>query len=180
MIPHHGARLVTIALVASLALVGSYLALGGASYAPTPVADPCEPRQIAAPEGIGETLQQLALSALDGAACELRIPREDLVAALADPEERARFLDEREISDATLERAVRGALDRAYEDAVRVGAIDGLEQFAIAQAIERVPIALLVDVAQSETGQEAAALLGELAAGAEAEEAIDALEGLLD
>jgi hypothetical protein len=178
--PHRGAQVITVTVVACLALLGLYIGLGGASYAPMEVADPCDARPLEAPEGIEDTVQQLALSALDGAACELRITREDLVLSLADPEGRAEFLDEREISDETLEGAVQAALDRAYDDAVSSGAIDGLEAIVIGEAIEFVPVDVLVDIAQSETGQEAAALLGDLAGSEEAGEALDTLEGLLD
>jgi hypothetical protein len=178
--PHRGAQVLTATVVACLALLGLYIGLGGASYAPMELADPCDARPLEAPQGIEETVQQLALAALDGAACELRITREDRALSLADPEGRAEFLDEREISDAALEAAVRGGLERAYDDAVSVGAIDGLEAIVIGEAIERVPVDVLVDIARSETGQEAAALLGELAESEEAGEALDALEGLLD
>lgn len=173
-------RLLASAILVSAVLIALYAGLGGGSYAPAPVADPCDPRPIARPEGIQATLQQLALSALDGAACELRIPREDLVASLADPEDRQAFLDEREISDPMLEDTVRGALDRAYADAVRVGAIDGIEETLIGEAVERVPAELLVDIARSEPGQAAAAFLGELAASEEAAAAAEALDDLLD
>lgn len=177
---HRGAQVLVVTTFVTAVLLALYIGLGGASYAPTPVADPCEPRPIERPEGIEATLQQLVLSGLDGAACELQIPREDLLASLADPEGRAEFLDERRLSDADLEVAVDAALERAYDDAVRTGAIDGLDAFAIGQAIEFVPVDLLVDIARSETGQEAAALLGELMGSEEAGKALDALEGLLD
>ena len=150
------------AIGASLAVLASYLALGGGSYEPTPVADPCEARPIADPEGTDEVVQQVALSALDGAACELRVTREDLLAALADPELRARFLDERRISDETLERAVRSGLERAHADAVAAGQISGIEELLIGEAIERAPLSLIVDIAQSDTAQGAAGMLGEL------------------
>lgn len=180
MTPHRGAQALTIAIVLSVALIGLYIGLGGASYDPAEVADPCEPRPLSQPEGIEATVQQLALSALDGAACELRITREDLVLTLADPEGRAAFLDERRISDETLETAVRSGVERAYEDAVEVGAIDGLEALVIGEAIQRIPLDLLVDIAQSETGQEVAELLGDLAASEGAGDALDTLEGLFD
>jgi hypothetical protein len=180
MRPERGIQVLTATTLVTGVLLALYIGLGGASYAPTPVADPCDPREIEAPDGLEATLQQLALSALDGAACELRIPREDLVAALADPAGRAGYLDDREISDEVLESAVSGALQRAYDDAVRVGTIDGFEAFAIGEAIEYVPVALLVDIAQSETGQEAMALLGDLAESDEAQDALDAAQDLLD
>ncbi len=173
-------RVLVASIAASLAVLGIYLALGGASYKPAEVADPCEPRPLVAPEGLDATLQQIALSALDGAACELQVTREDLLAALADPATRITFLDEREISDETLEAAVRSGLQRAYDDAVMTGTIDGLEAFLLGEAIELAPIDLVVDVAQSETGQEAAAALEDLVGGEGIGETIDDLQGLLD
>ena len=146
-----GRKALVFTLTASVAVLGSYLALGGASYRPAEVADPCDPRPIEAPEGTEAVLQQIALSALDGVACELQVTREDLLAALADPDARTRFLDERQIPDEQLEAAVRAGLDRAYEDAVSVGAIDGIEAFLLRQAIELAPLDVIVDIAQSGT-----------------------------
>ena len=74
--------LVVGAVIASLALVLTSLALGGASYEPKPVQDPCAPRPWRSPEGLDQIAQQLTLSALDGAACELHVSRETLVLAL--------------------------------------------------------------------------------------------------
>jgi hypothetical protein len=151
--------LVTI-VAASALLLSGYLALGGGSYEPTAVADPCEPRPPASdPEGTDEVVQQIALSALDGAACELRVTREDLLAALADPAVRTRFLDENRISDQALEATVRAGLDRAYDDAVAAGRLDGLDAILIGEAIELVPVSVIVDIAQSESAQGAAAAL---------------------
>ena len=179
MIPHRGAQVLTVAVFCSVVLIGVYLALGGASYKPMEVADPCDQRALETPGGLEETAQQLALSALDGAACELQITREDLVLSLADPEERAAYLDERQISDETLEAAVRAGLQRAYDDAVDAGVIDGLDAILIGEAIQHVPVDVLVDIAQSETAQDAAELLEGFATGDGATDALDTLEGLI-
>lgn len=180
MTPHRGAQVLGVTIFVSLAALIAYLSLGGGSYAPAEVADPCDPRPIEAPEGTEALLQQLALSALDGAACELRVPREDLLASLADPERRAAFLDERQISDETLEGAIDSGLQRAYDDAVSVGTISGVEAFLIGQAIELAPTGLIVDIARSETGQEAAAKLLELADSEAVDEIVDEAEEALD
>jgi len=153
-------KLLVATVVACAAVLGAYLALGGGSYEPSAVADPCQPRPLASdPEGTDEVVQRIALSALDGAACELRVTREDLLAALADPEVRTRFLDQNRISDETLEAAVRAGLDRAYDDAVAAGQLDGIDAILIGEAIELVPTSVIVDIAQSETAQGAAAEL---------------------
>lgn len=155
-------RVVVATVAVSVAVLGGYAALGGGSYEPAAVADPCEARAIGDPEGIDEVVQQIALSALDGAACELRVTREDLLAALADPDVRPRFLDERRVSDETLESTVRAGLERAYDDAVATGQVDGIEALLLGEAVERAPVALIVDIAQSDTAQGAAGLLEDL------------------
>jgi hypothetical protein len=140
-----GVLLVVVAAVASLALVGIYLAAGGASYTPAQVQNPCEPRPWRDPEGLEEIAQQFSLSALDGAACELNVTRETLARALATPRSRERFTQRFKISDAELARAIRAGLVRAVDDAERAGAIpsvlaeplrDTLRQIPLDQAIE--------------------------------------------
>ena len=60
-----------VAIAAVAAVVVPYVALGGGSYEPTPVADPCVKREWRDPGDLQAVLEQVALSALDGAACEL-------------------------------------------------------------------------------------------------------------
>jgi hypothetical protein len=161
-VPVLGSATLAAAVAASVALVGAYLALGGASYKPVAVADPCKPRPIERPEGGGEVLQQLALSALDGAACSLRVKREDLALALADRNARDRFLREHHVSNEDLEQALRAGLLRAVDDARRVDALSPLEASIIHAAIERLPIGVVIDVLQRASGRSVLDLLGEL------------------
>jgi hypothetical protein len=153
---------VLAALAVAVALVGVYIADGGASYKPLEVADPCDPRPIEPTEGIEGQVQQLALSGLDGAACTLQVTREELVLALADSEQRERFLDEHYVSDETLESAVRAGLQRALDDAERTGEVSGIEAALLQQAIDAAPLSALVDLLQSEAGQEGLEALGGL------------------
>jgi len=164
-------RVLALTVAVCAAVLGTYLALGGADYKPSAVADPCEPREIDWPDGTELVLEQIGKSALDGAACELQVTREDLLIALADPETRADFLDERQISDSELEAALRGGLERAHDDAVEAGALSGIPEFLIAQVIEHAPLEVIVDIAQSETGQELAAKLAEFAGSETAQDA---------
>lgn len=150
------------ALICSAALIITYLALGGASYEPVAVADPCKPRPIEKPEGGTEVLQQIALSALDGAACELNVSREDLTLALADPKSRAQFLSEHHVTDDVLQQALRAGLIRAVDDARRVDAITGLEATVIKAAVERLPIGVVIDILQRASGKSVPDLLGDL------------------
>jgi hypothetical protein len=150
------------AIVASAALIGTYLALGGASYKPVAVADPCKPRPISKPEGRGEVLQQVALSALDGAACELGVSREELTLALTNQSSRERFLREHRVTDQVFEQALRAGLLRAVDDAQRVDALSGLEASLIRAAIERLPIGVLIDVLQRASGKSVLDLMNDL------------------
>jgi hypothetical protein len=136
----------------SAALVIAYLVAGGGGYEPTAVADPCAPREWRDPEGVEEAAQQFALSALDGAACELQVSRETLAVALATPESRAEFAAEHGIDDAELEAAVRAGVVRAIDDAERADALaplvaDGLRVVAVRLPVDE-GIALIEDASE--------------------------------
>ena len=137
---NRGTVLVLAAIVASLALVGAYLAAGGSSYAPAKVQDPCEPREWRDPEGLEEIAEQFSLSALDGAACELGVTRETLARALATPRSRERFTQRYGIDDAELARAIRAGLLRAVDDAERAGALSPLLAGPLRSAMRRIPL----------------------------------------
>jgi hypothetical protein len=151
--------LVVAAVIASLALVGTSLALGGASYGPKPVQDPCQPRSWTSPQGLDEIAQQLTLSALDGAACELHVSRETLVLALGTPEGRAQFAN-----DPRLAAALRAGLIRAVDDAQTAGAIPAPIADALRAAIESLPADQLVNAARNarDLFNQAAGVLGPL------------------
>ena len=168
------------AVLASLSLVALYLALGGSSYEPTAVADPCEPRAWRAPDGVEESAEQFALSALDGAACELQVSRETLTVALASEESRREFAEEYGIDEARLEQAVRAGLVRAIDDAEQADAVSPLVAAPLRAFASRVPveegIALIEDA--SVVFEDAEDLLDR--GQSLLEEADDLLEDLLD
>ena len=139
--------LVALGLVAAVLL--PYLALGGASFEPTPVADPCQVRDWRDPGDVDEVLEQIALSALDGAACMLGVSREDLVLAVRNEESLDAFADENGISRADAERAVRDGLLRAVEDAEEAGAIGGLVATLARRTVESVPPWLVIETLES-------------------------------
>jgi hypothetical protein len=143
-----GRALVGSAIALSVGLVGVYLALGGSSYEPTPVADPCEVREWRSPDGVEEAAQQFALSALDGAACELRVTRETLAVALATEESRAAFATEYGIEGAELEEAVRAGVLRAIDDAERAGALSELAASGLRLVAERLPVEELIAIVE--------------------------------
>ncbi len=127
---------------------GAYLALGGGSYATPAVADPCVTREWRNPDGLQRTLEQVVLSALDGAACDLGVSREALVLALATGESRARFVREHGIDDPRLEQAVRRGLARAVDDAEHAGALAGWQATVLRAAAARVPVEQVLDVVE--------------------------------
>jgi hypothetical protein len=151
-----------VALALSTGLIGLYLALGGASYQPLEVADPCAERPVEQLRQTDDVLQRVALSALDGAACSLRVTREELALALANPQARTRFLREHRVSDVAFERAARAALMRAVDDAARAGAVSPLVATLLRSAAERLPVGAVIGVLERATGRNALDLLAEL------------------
>ena len=139
------ARPLIVALGAVVAVLVPYLALGGASFEPTPVADPCVVREWRDPGGFQTVLEQVALSALDGAACELGVSREDLVLAVADEAALDAFAIENGISRAEAERAVANGLDRALDDAEDADALPGFVASLARRAVESLPPWLVLD-----------------------------------
>jgi hypothetical protein len=130
---------------AVVAVLVPYLALGGGSYEPTPAADPCVTREWRDPGGLEAVVEQIALSALDGAACELGVAREDLVLALRDDESLDAFAEEHGVSRADAERAVEDGVERAIDDAEEAGGLSGFVAELVARAVEAVPPWQLLD-----------------------------------
>jgi hypothetical protein len=130
-----GRTLVWGSVVASVALVATYLALGGSSYAPAQTRDPCKPRPWPQTTGLQQTAQQFTLSALDGTACQLHVSRETLVLALGSSGGRERFA-----ADPRLQEAVRAGLLRAIDDGERAGAINSLEAGALRELARNAPV----------------------------------------
>jgi hypothetical protein len=135
--------LVAAGLVA--AVVVPYLALGGATFEPTPVADPCVTRDWRDPGSVSEVLEQVALSALDGVACELGVSREDLVLALRSEEELEEFAAEQGLDMDEIESAIGDGLVRAVDDAEEADALPGFLAPLVRRAAESVPPWLVLE-----------------------------------
>jgi hypothetical protein len=114
---------IVVALVAVAAVIVPYVALGGATYEPAEVADPCVTREWRDPGSLEEVLEQVVLSALDGAACELGVSREDLVLAVRSEDALEDFADEHGLTRDDAEQAVEDGLLRAVDDAEEAGAL---------------------------------------------------------
>jgi hypothetical protein len=135
--------LVALGLVA--AVVVPYLALGGGRFEPTAVADPCVERERADADGLGETIERIALRAVDGVACELGVSREELVLALRSEEALAGFARERDLDRDELEDAITEGLVRAVDQAVVEDALPGFLAPLVRRAAESVPPWLILE-----------------------------------
>jgi hypothetical protein len=139
-------RAIVVATAAAALLVAVYLGLGGASYAPAKSADPCAERDWRQPSGFQEVAEQIVLSGLDGAACELGVSREQIVLAFASGNSLESFAREQGIDVNRLESLVRTGLLRALDDAQRAGAINSTVAGVLRQVIERVPLDTVIDL----------------------------------
>jgi len=139
-------RAIAVATGVAVALVGAYLALGGASYAPAAVADPCAPRADRNPRGFEQVAEQIVLSALDGVACELGVSREQVVLAFSSRASLERFAREHGDSEQHIESLARAGLKRALDDAERANQLDPRLADLLRGLAARVPIAQLLDL----------------------------------
>ena len=140
------------AAVVSIALVGLYAALGGLSYEPAQVADPCAERGWRNPGGVAESIEQVVLSALDGAACALGASREELVLALRSTDTLDRFAAEHGFDEDEVEDAVRDGLVRAVDEAEAADALGSTTAGVLREAAERLPIGFVLDLIRGISG----------------------------
>jgi hypothetical protein len=141
-------RAIAYSVAGALVLVGLYLALGGASYAPAKVADPCATRSWRSPQGFEAVAEQIVLSAVDGAACQLHVSREDMVLALANRDSREQFVREHNITNGELESLVRTGLKRSIDDAEDAGALNSTLAGVLRGVVGNLPIDELLDLLQ--------------------------------
>ena len=135
-----------VCVAAAAALAGTYVALGGTSYEPTPVADPCAPRPARETDGTGERVELVLLAAADETACALGVSREELVLALRSVDELDELARNEGRSRDELEDALRSGLARAVDEARDEGLIGGTTAGALTFAAERLPLGLLLSV----------------------------------
>lgn len=135
-----------VSCVIAVALVATYVALGGTSYEPTPVANPCAPRPHREPSGTDERLQLVVLAAADAAACRLGVSREELVLALRSTDELDQLAAKKGKSPDELEEALRDGLVRAVGQAEDEGLIGDTTAGGLRFAAEHLPLGLLLDL----------------------------------
>lgn len=144
-----GVRVLVGSIVAALVLCGAYLALGGLDYKPSGAADPCDPRPWGDPQGLEETAERFTLSAIDGAACELGVSREELTRALAGDDSRQDFARRHGLSDSQIEDALRSGLLRAVDDAENGGAIEPLIATGLRFTIRTLPMSAMISLIEN-------------------------------
>jgi len=147
-----GLLLIAGSILASVALVGAYLAAGGSTYEPEQVRDPCKPREWSDPQNLAQIANQFTNSALDGAACQLGVSREVLARALATPEGRERFSERYGIDDEKLTKAIRAGLLRAVDDAEEAGALSPFLAGPLRATLQRIPLEQLIEIVNDAEG----------------------------
>lgn len=100
---------ISAALVVAVALpVGYALARTELEPEPVEIADPCQERERDSVGGVEGAAEDVALDALDRAACEFGSSREELVLALFDDESRRAYEREHGVDPRSLEELLRG------------------------------------------------------------------------
>jgi MFS family permease len=123
-------------------LLAAELAAGAADTGTFVAEDPCAAPPDAFPgDGLDAAVQRIALSALNGAACELGTTRERLVLSI-DPNS---GYDDVTWDEATVEEALRVGALRAIDDANDRDAIPGWVASVLEVVAERAPIGWLVE-----------------------------------
>jgi hypothetical protein len=140
------------ALVATAALVGAYLALGGRDYAPAAVPNPCAPRHWHKVADFSDLENEVALSALDGAACRLHVAQPALALAFTSESRLRAFARRHGLSTLEIAAAARAGLDRAISDGQRSGVINELEGLVLHAAADRVPVDQLIRLVRGVLG----------------------------
>jgi MFS family permease len=122
-----------------IALLAGTQAAGARDYGTREYVDPCTAPADPFPQvrGIDGTLQRIALSAINGAACELGTGREELVLSL---EPRSGFGPEVTWTRDALEGALRAGLVRAIDDADARDTLPGLAARGLRFVAERAPL----------------------------------------
>jgi len=129
----------------AISLVGVYAVAGGTSYKPDASPDPCAPYHW--PHGVsGATAitEQVGLSALGGAACDLGVSREELTLAFADQSRLGAIEKKHGFSQDRVNEAARAGLNRGVDEGQQAGAFNSVEAFVLHAAIGLAPVDRLI------------------------------------
>jgi hypothetical protein len=139
---------VVVAVLIALALPATYALAGGTSYKPAASPDPCRPRHWPVTHGSSQVIQQLTLSALAGAACNLGVSQEELTLAFASKGGLGQFQRDHHISRSRLDSAARAGINRAIDDGEHSGQLNGIEATVLRLAAGAAPIDKLLSYVQ--------------------------------
>ena len=142
--PHQGASTIGIAVlgVAALGLIAAQFAAGARDVGQYVAENPCTaPPDTFPGGGLDGAVQRIALSALNGAACELGTTRERLVLSI-DPD--SGYADVT-WDDETVEEALRVGARRAIDDADERDSLPGFVASILRVAVDHAPVGWLVE-----------------------------------
>jgi hypothetical protein len=140
------------ALIAALAVVGAYIVLGGRNYAPASVASPCAPRHWHQVSGFSDLENEVALSALAGAACHLHVSEPALLLAFTSTSQLQRFGSRHGLSTLEIAAAVRAGVERAISDGQKAGAVNEVESLLLRTATQNLPLDQLMRLVRGVVG----------------------------
>jgi hypothetical protein len=148
------ARVIWIAVAAAIAaaLVFTYAAAGGTDYKPSATPDPCLPRHWPKVSGTTAIGEQIALSAISGAACKLHVSGEELALAFTSQKRLDQFGKDNGLSKNQIQNAARDGLLRGIDEGSKSGAINGLEAFGLRLIAQTTPIDRLIEYVRSSFG----------------------------
>jgi hypothetical protein len=105
-------RVLAALLAAVCVLIVAELALGALDFGETRIADACTTEAAFEGSGFDGAIQRFALSAISGAACELKTSREELVLSLVPSAGTSKVRWDKQ----TINRALRKGVERAAKD----------------------------------------------------------------
>ena len=135
-----------VAAMLACGLVVAYIALGGTSYEPSPVADPCAPRPAHEAAGTAERIEAVLLAAADRTACRLGVSREELVLAMRSVDDLDALARKEGTSRDDLEEALRAGLVRAVDEGESQGLIGSTTAGGLRFAADHLPLGLLLSL----------------------------------
>lgn len=137
---------VVAAIAVGLALIGTYAALGGTSFQPSAVADPCAERPGRSTSGTAESLERVVLRAADTVACGLGVSREELVLSMRSVDRLERLAARRGVDRNDLEQALRKGLIEAADEAQAQGLVGERTADVLRAAAGALPLSLLLAI----------------------------------
>jgi len=141
-----------VALAAVAVVLVPYVALGGGSYEPAAVGDPCAARAERAPDGVSEVLERIVLTGLDRAACDLGVSREELVLAVRSEGALESFAEEQGVSKDDVQQAVQEGLVTGIDKAENDDELPGVVASLARRAVESVSVWQLLDALDKLSG----------------------------